>query len=130
MDNFLVQNSEVSEKDISADAVVKQATVKFADLSWQLGEKEAELEELKKQLEEANATLTNLQGIELHPRHLRQLEEAGHRDVAVLVDVIQRRPRPRDADMKLPVRQLPVHTHRHVRDINMLLLLDLLVGQP
>ena len=53
-DDFLINKATIGENDISADAVVKQATMKFVDLSMRVAETEALLDELKKDLENAN----------------------------------------------------------------------------
>jgi hypothetical protein len=87
--DFLTQKQEVSESGVSADAVLKAATMKFADLSMRVAEAEASLEDLKKALEEANKDCTSL----LIERGWTALPLAGGRKLELKESVYARFPK-------------------------------------
>jgi chorismate mutase len=79
----------IDDHAISADAVVKAATVKFSDLSMRLAEKEQELEDIKKELEGVNHQLVDL----LVERGWTTLPLAGGRKLELKESVYARFPK-------------------------------------
>lgn len=89
MSDFLTRNETISESDIAADKELRSATMKFADLTLQLAEKEAEVELLKKELDEADKTLVSM----LVERGWTALPIAGGRKIELKEDVYARFPK-------------------------------------
>lgn len=88
-DDFLLTGGEVTEASISADKEVKAAVMKFAEVTMNIGEKEAELEALKKELDEADKKLTDM----LIERGWTVLPIAGGRKIELKESVYARFPK-------------------------------------
>lgn len=88
-DDFLTNNTSVSESDIAADKEVKAAVVNFADLTMQLEEAEATVTKLKEDLEVADKLLTSM----LVERQWTALPLAGGRKIELKEDVYARFPK-------------------------------------
>ena len=74
--------------------------------------------------------VTDLQAVKLNTWHLIEIKEAGKRDVTMLVDVVERRARPRYADMQFDVGDHPRRRDARDRVGNLLGLANLIIVQP